>query len=592
MNRPWQIWLVVGLCLAVLVAVMVWISATVVRLDSAEAKARQLATLEENVRLALWRMDSALAGVIAQENARPYFAYSAFYPAERAYTRMFAEIEKGEVLVPSPLLSFASPFLRLHFQFGPDGELTSPQAPTGNMRDLAEMKYTTYEKIEAASRRVKALSAFSTRDSCLAALDKAPRWVISAAPNAERPQTGAQQGGRAVPSQAEQQSLRSSAELEMRNQVYVQQSRQKYRPSSAAARMTEEDDNLMKPIWMGEELLLVRRVAVNGQQYVQGCWLDWPTTRNWLLKEIRDLVPEATLEQVKTPTNVASPRMLASLPVRIEPGKVPMEPREGLSPIRLSLVLAWVCVLLAGAAVCALLFGAVSLSERRGAFVSAVTHELRTPLTTFRMYSEMLAEGMVTDEEKRKQYLSTLCREADRLSHLVENVLAYARLERGRARGTPERTSLQSIMQRSETRLAERARQAGMNLVVEAGDTGEDLQVLADVSAVEQILLNLVDNACKYAAGAADARIHIELVSSDGNGVLRVRDHGQGISRDDAARLFRPFSKSAKDAAHSAPGVGLGLALSRRLARAMGGDLRLDASVQDGACFALSLPKA
>ena len=587
MNRPWQIWLMVGLCLAVLVAVMVWISATVVRLDGAETRARQLATLEENVRLALWRMDSALAGVLAQENARPYFTYSAFYPAERAYTRMFAEIGKGEVLVPSPLLSFASPFIRLHFQYGPDGELTSPQAPTGNMRDLAEMKYSSYEKIEAASRQLKALSAFTTRDSCLAARDRSPRWVIAAAPGAGPPPVVAQQ----VVSQAEQQIQRSSAELQMRNQLYMQQSKQEYRPSPAPARMTEESDNLMRPIWMGEELLLVRRTAVNGEWYVQGCWLDWPATRDWLLKEIRDLVPEATLGRAEAPSTVASPRMLASLPISIEPGEVPMGPREGLSPIRLSLVLAWVCVLLAGAAVCTLLFGAVSLSERRGAFVSAVTHELRTPLTTFRMYSEMLAEGMVTDEEKRKQYLSTLCREADRLSHLVENVLAYARLERGRARGTPERTSLQSITQRSETRLAERARQAGMELVVEAGDTSEDLQVLADVSAVEQILLNLVDNACKYAAGAEDARLHLELASSGGYGVLRVRDHGQGISRDDAARLFRPFSKSAKDAAHSAPGVGLGLALSRRLARAMGGDLRLDTSVQDGACFALSLPK-
>ena len=77
--------------------------------------------------------------------------------------------------------------------------------------------------------------------------------------------------------------------------------------------------------------------------------------------------------------------------------------------------------------------GALSLSERRGTFVSAVTHELRTPLTTFRLYTEMLDEGMVASGESQRNYMKTLRSEADRLGHLVENVLSFARLERGRA---------------------------------------------------------------------------------------------------------------------------------------------------------------
>jgi K+-sensing histidine kinase KdpD len=72
--------------------------------------------------------------------------------------------------------------------------------------------------------------------------------------------------------------------------------------------------------------------------------------------------------------------------------------------------------------------------------------------------------------------------------------------------------------------------------------------------------------------------------------MLRVRDHGRGISAAGAKRLFQPFSKSAHEAAHTAPGVGLGLALCRRLSRSMGGDLRLDGLVQNGACFVLLLP--
>jgi signal transduction histidine kinase len=237
-----------------------------------------------------------------------------------------------------------------------------------------------------------------------------------------------------------------------------------------------------------------------------------------------------------------------------------------------------------------LLQGAVSLSERRGAFVSAVTHELRTPLTTFRLYSEMLANGMVPEEEKRREYLDTLCVEADRLAHLVENVLAYARLERGAMRTRMEDVPVSNLIESVKRRLTERARQAGMTLVVEAGPEARSATTRADLAAVERILFNLVDNACKYAASATDRRIQLEVGREKGFVVLRVRDHGPGVSLKAARRLFRPFSKSARDAAGTAPGVGLGLALSRRLAREMGGDLSLDAATTDGACFILRLP--
>jgi K+-sensing histidine kinase KdpD len=130
-----------------------------------------------------------------------------------------------------------------------------------------------------------------------------------------------------------------------------------------------------------------------------------------------------------------------------------------------------------------------------------------------------------------------------------------------------------------------------MKLVVESSDNTLQKVVQLDVSAVEQILFNLVDNACKYAApNASEKIIHLEASPTGKSAMLRVRDHGQGLTREAARRLFRPFSKSAHEAAHTAPGVGLGLALCRRLSRSIGGDLRLDSSVRDGACFVLTLP--
>jgi len=346
----------------------------------------------------------------------------------------------------------------------------------------------------------------------------------------------------------------------------------------------------LTPLWQGETLLLARRVTVGAQDYVQGCWLNWPELKKWLLGAAADLLPSPDLVPVPGDPAEEPSRMLAAIPARLVPGEVPRLERATLTPIRLSLGIAWLCVVLAAAAIGFLLRGALSLSERRGAFVSAVTHELRTPLTTFRMYAEMLAEGMVPDPARRKQYLTTLCVEADRLSHLVENVLAYARLERGRRPGPAAPIAVRALLAAGAGRLRARAEQARMELAIEGEEPALEAIVRADAGAVDQVLFNLVDNACKYASAAEDRRIHLTVEERGASVAIAVSDHGPGIAA--TRRLFQPFSKSARDAANSAPGVGLGLALSRRLLRAMGGDLRFEGRDGGGARFAVVLPRA
>ena len=457
--RPWKIWLLFAFCASVLLAVMGWVSGMALRLDRAQARMRAEAQVEEKVRLALWRMDSMLSPVIAQESARPYFAYSAFHPAERAYGKMYNPLDPGEVLMPSPLLTQVSSNVLLHFQFDPAGRLTSPQVPLGNHRDLAEARYTTHEQIEAMAARLEAFRRIlgeKASPELVRLVERDSEAGTGAVQRQEGSVTGeargnwgggvltdnssvllrvapAPQGGanvlaantapivnsalqqqlevpqkRAVqtPDFEERQKARSAEELQARAQS-VQQAfdinvKNVFANQGAAGRVNVVE-GLMKPVWFGNTLVLVRRVAVDGQEYVQGCWLDWPGVRQWLLDGVKDLLPAATIEPLSNGADDPQPRMLAALPVRVVPGLDPDAPGLPVSPIRVALILAWACALLAGLAVAFLLQGTVSLSERRGAFVSAVTHELRTPLTTFKMYSEMLAGGMVADESKRQR---------------------------------------------------------------------------------------------------------------------------------------------------------------------------------------------
>jgi len=626
--KPWQYWISFVVCLALVFSAMGWVTMTAVRLDKSQAEIQQQSAFEENVRLALWRMETEIAPMLAQESARPYFVYAPFYPAEQAYNKMFEEIDSDEVMIPSPLLTEKTPHVVLHFQIDPASKITSPQVPANSMKKLSVSVYDNGSAIKADEIQLERFKKAVNPAQLLSALPPSGTNIATTTNmlylaeanylrNAANPVVNNEQSGQLVAGISRldnadvqqampQQAMNSSAndwQMRAQQQVETQLKGQRSKPSlSLQKKVTKGRDKeqisrpriqegMMSPLWLGDMLILARRVTVNGGDYVQGCWLDWPAVKKELLDRIKDLFPGADLQPLNAPGNSNASRVLAGLPVQLMPGGMPASRWGGTTPVQFSLIIAWCCVLVGALAVGVLMAGAVSLSERRGDFVSAVTHELRTPLTTFRMYAEMLAEGMVTDETKRRHYLQTLCAESNRLSHLVENVLSYARLERGKKNGHVENVSVDSIVARAIDRLKQRAEQAGMKIEWEpAGDAG-NVEVRTDISAVEQILFNLVDNACKYAVVAKDKRIHIEAVSTVESVFIRIRDHGHGITAEDGRRLFKPFSKSAKHAAESAPGVGLGLALSRRLARQMHGDLKLDPSAAGGACFELRLPR-
>ncbi len=623
MSRPWHIWLSFAACVCLVASAVGWLSVKALQAEANEAAARVQAVVEENARLALWRMDSAVASLVAQEATRPYFVYEAFYPADRAYGRMFNRVTEGNQLVPSPLQARPSPSVLLNFQFDTANGLTSPQAPVNEPLLPGSQEVASGESVATAKALLEKLKPAFDGPFLLAQVPplSGEFAIESLDPQAQGAQLTV--NSQALRSQNglfndEQQLQRGQVEFQARaryvqqnvndnvgnTQAYAQTINPAEQANSATAAgdealelpTTEVQLSMMKPLWWGADLLLARRVSASGRDYVQGCVLNWPTIKSKLLADTADLLPHADLVPYEVlplhdgEAEARDVRLLASLPVRLIPGTVPFATPSGLTPVQLALVVGWGAMLVAASAVAVLLQGVHSLSERRAAFVSAVTHELRTPLTTFRMYSEMLAQGMVQDEADRHRYLETLRVEADRLTHLVANVLSYARLERAKPGGRIESVSVDRLVDVATERLVDRASEAGFTVAVEVPSEVGELRVAADPSMVEQILFNLVDNACKYAAAADDKTLTISAALDRDAVVIRVCDRGPGVSTLGQRRLFQPFRKSADEAAVTAPGVGLGLALSRRLARDMRGDLRYEPGPH-GACFALRIPR-
>ena len=263
----------------------------------------------------------------------------------------------------------------------------------------------------------------------------------------------------------------------------------------------------------------------------------------------------------------------------------PTAPKLNLYIIR-NLSLTWASLILSILLAGGFILSLWTLSKRRSEFVSAVTHELRTPLTSFQLYSEMLRDGLVPNQEKRQSYLDTLHRESKRLSHLVENVLSYSRLERGAI--SKSEITLEQLLPPILDRLKSRAQQSSAILKIEQ-ETSPSSTILTDPTAVEQILFNLVDNACKYGIDTSKT-ITLESKESSRNILFTVSDQGPGITPQERRTLFTPFHKTVKSAADTQqPGVGLGLSIAKRQAKLLGGDLILNNG--PGASFTLSLKK-
>ena len=218
-------------------------------------------------------------------------------------------------------------------------------------------------------------------------------------------------------------------------------------------------------------------------------------------------------------------------------------------------------------------------------FVANVSHELKTPLTTIRLYAELLAQGRVRDEARRADYLATIGRETERLGRLVGNVLDFSRLEQGKKKYERVERDLAAELRRLADAHGPRLAEAGLALAVE---TPGRVLVATDRDAVEQIVLNLLDNACKYAADGGEVLLGIEPAAMGVRVV--VADRGPGVPPEQRERIFEKFHRVDDRLTAEKPGAGLGLSIARQLAHGLGGDLVCREREGGGARFILTLP--
>jgi two-component system phosphate regulon sensor histidine kinase PhoR len=258
-------------------------------------------------------------------------------------------------------------------------------------------------------------------------------------------------------------------------------------------------------------------------------------------------------------------------------------------------LLAWIAVTLA-----AVLTGGFYLMYRFGAgqmrlarqqqdFVSAVSHELKTPLTSIRMYGEMLKQGWA-DDAKRQTYYDYIHSESERLSRLIENVLQLARLTRNTQRFDLRSVSVAELLDLVRSKVSTQVERAGFQLAVR-NEAPAGTAVVVDADCAAQIFINLVDNALKFSAAAAVKSVEITARrSSDGGVLFTVRDFGPGVPKEQMKKIFELFYRVENELTRETVGTGIGLALVRQLAAAMGA--RVDVrNCEPGAEFRLQLAR-
>ena len=231
----------------------------------------------------------------------------------------------------------------------------------------------------------------------------------------------------------------------------------------------------------------------------------------------------------------------------------------------------------------------LTLARQKTDFVSNVSHELKTPLTSIRMFSELLAEGRVTDSAKQRSYFAIINAETARLTRLINNVLDFARMERGEKKYNFQRCDLVQLVRETCETFRPHLEASGFQFNAQLPESA--LPIQCDRDALAQVLVNLLSNAEKYSNERKEISVELEEHSSPLPFLeLKVLDRGLGVPENCREKIFEKFYRAHDLLSSGIQGSGLGLTLARQIARAHGGEVTCEPRQGGGSIFILRLP--
>ncbi len=226
------------------------------------------------------------------------------------------------------------------------------------------------------------------------------------------------------------------------------------------------------------------------------------------------------------------------------------------------------------------------LERVRRDFVANVSHELRTPLTAVRGYAETLLEGALEDKENNRRFLEIIKAHAIRLDHIAADLLALSELESGKAAAQPQPISVREALEAALRIVEPEARLSDVKII--CGEI-DDAQVLGEPLRLEQLAVNLLDNAVKFNRPGGEVRVEVHR-TADGKVRLTVADTGIGIPSQDLPRIFERFYRVDKARSREVGGTGLGLSIVKHIVERMNGSVSVESQLGKGSTFTVVLP--
>jgi signal transduction histidine kinase len=250
-------------------------------------------------------------------------------------------------------------------------------------------------------------------------------------------------------------------------------------------------------------------------------------------------------------------------------------------------VLVVLLILITGAVAMRAIGKQAKLNRLKNDFIATVTHELKTPLASTRVLVDTLLDGRYEERKQAHEYLQLISKENERLSHLIDNFLTFSRMERNKRAFNMSQVSPVEIANTAADAVRTKFEKVDVKFKL---DISKPLPMLhADKDAMVTVLINLLDNACKYSYD--NKQIELKVFAEDGSVCFAVKDNGIGMSKRVTKRVFKRFYQADSSLSRRAEGAGLGLAIVRFIVNAHKGSVSVESRAGKGSTFIIRLPK-